>query len=80
MAEAVAQKPKAVSTPHCDTMNPASFGVSRRGSASKGKGMAAACAVEKERERERERETATKHNVATRRPAPKRDQRKKGEI
>ena len=56
-AEAVAQKPRAVSAPHCDTMNPASFGVTRRGSASKGKGIAAACAVEKERER------ATKHKL-----------------
>ena len=49
-ATAVAQKPRAVSAPHCDTMYPASFGVTRRGSASKGKGIAAACAVEKERD------------------------------
>ena len=49
-AAAVAQKPRAVSAPHCDTMYPASFGVTRRGSVSKGKGIAAACAVEKERE------------------------------
>ena len=63
-AAAVAQKPRAVSATHCDTMYPASFGVTQRGSASKGKGIAAACAVEKERE------TATKHSVATRRSAP----------
>ena len=44
-AAAVAQKPRAVSAPHCDTMYPASFGVTRRGSASTGKGIAAACAV-----------------------------------
>ena len=62
-AAAVAQKPRAVSAPNCDTMYPAGFGVKRRGSAPKGKGIAAACAVEKERERKRLR--------------PKRVQRKK---
>jgi len=54
-------------------MNPASFGVTRRGSASKGKGIAAACAVEKERDSDQ----AQRCNAA-RRPAPKRVQRKKG--
>ena len=49
-AAAVAQKWSAVSVPHCDKMYPASFGLTRRGSASKGKGIAAACAVEKERD------------------------------
>ena len=75
-ATAVAQKPRAVSAPHCDTVYPASFGVTRRGSASKGKGIAAACAVEKERER------AIKHKRcnAARRPAPKRVLSKKGRL
>ena len=46
-------------------MYPASFGVTRRGSASKGKVIAAACAVEKERE-------CPSTNVTTRRGAPPR--------
>ena len=57
-----------VSAHHCDTMYLASFGVTRRGSESKGKGITAACAVEKEKERE-----ADKHkrcNASPWRPAP----------
>ena len=67
VAAAVAQKPRAASAHHCDTIYPASLGVTRRGSASKGKCIAAACAVEKERD-------------AARRPAPKRVQSKKGKL
>jgi hypothetical protein len=73
-AAAAAQKPRAVSAHHCDTIYPAGFGVTRRGSASKGKGIAAACAIEKERER------GTSINVATRRlGAPPQNSKQKRE-
>ena len=58
----------------CDTMYLASFGVTRRGSASKGKGIAAACAVEKERVRDQGQKFC---NAAPWRPAQKRIRSKK---
>ena len=77
----MAQKPRAVSAPHCDTIHLARLGVTRRGSALKVRGIAAACAVEKKREREIDQ--AKTLNAAPWRPAPKiiwckkRDSRKK---
>ena len=65
-AAAVAQKPRAVGAPHCDTMYPGSFGVTRRGSAPISKGIAAACAVEKERESD-QAQVATRHGALPRR-------------
>ena len=53
VAAAVAQKPRAVSAPHCSTMYPASFGVTRRGSAPKGRRIAEVCAVKRKKEKER---------------------------
>jgi len=71
----VAQKPRAASAHHCGTIYPASFGVTRCGSASKGKGIAAACAVEKERDSD---QAQTLQRGAA--PRPKESSKQKREI